>query len=109
MRIDGKVVLITGAGQGIGRAIASGLAKAAAGATCRKPVEGIALGRAQSPEDVAAFVSFLAGPDSDYMTGPSPLIDGGLAYRQSDCSRLILSGDPHEPIPHRSHDRQPSP
>jgi meso-butanediol dehydrogenase / (S,S)-butanediol dehydrogenase / diacetyl reductase len=38
-------------------------------------------GRAQTPEDVAAFVSFLAGPDSDYMTGQAPLIDGGLVYR----------------------------
>lgn len=34
-----------------------------------KFVGGIALGRAQTPEDVAAFVSYLAGPDSDYMTG----------------------------------------
>lgn len=46
-----------------------------------KFVGGIALGRAQTPEDVAAFVSYLAGPDSDYMTGQSPLIDGGLVYR----------------------------
>lgn len=44
-------------------------------------VNGIALGRAQTPEDVAAFVSYLAGPDSDYMTGQAPLIDGGLVYR----------------------------
>lgn len=51
------------------------------GATYAKYVEGIALGRAQTPEDVAAFVSFLAGPDSDYMTGQAPLIDGGLVYR----------------------------
>lgn len=51
------------------------------GATYKKFVEGIALGRAQTPEDVAAFVSFLAGPDSDYMTGQAPLIDGGLVYR----------------------------
>ena len=42
---------------------------------------GIALGRAQTPEDVAAYVSYLAGPDSDYMTGQSGLIDGGLVYR----------------------------
>jgi meso-butanediol dehydrogenase/(S,S)-butanediol dehydrogenase/diacetyl reductase len=42
------------------------------GATYKKYVEGIALGRAQTPEDVAAFVSFLAGPDSDYMTGQAP-------------------------------------
>ena len=54
---------------------------AAVGATYKKYVEGIALRRAQTPEDVAAFVSFLAGPDSDYMTGQAPLIDGGLVYR----------------------------
>ena len=46
-----------------------------------KFVGGIALGRAQTPEDVAAFVSFLAGPDSDYMTGQASLIDGGLVFR----------------------------
>jgi meso-butanediol dehydrogenase/(S,S)-butanediol dehydrogenase/diacetyl reductase len=54
---------------------------ASVGATYKKYVEGIALGRAQTPEDVAAFVSYLAGPDSDYMTGQAPLIDGGLVYR----------------------------
>ena len=46
-----------------------------------KFVGGIALGRAQSPEDVAALVSRLAGPDSDYMTGQAPMIDGGLVCR----------------------------
>ncbi|PUA17191.1 acetoin reductase [Glaciimonas sp. PCH181] len=51
------------------------------GATYKKYVSGIALGRAETPEDVAGFVSYLAGPDSDYMTGQSPLIDGGLVYR----------------------------
>lgn len=51
------------------------------GATYRKYVDGIALGRAETPDDVAAFVSFLAGPDSNYMTGQAPLIDGGLVYR----------------------------
>ncbi|SNS72150.1 acetoin reductase [Rhodococcoides kyotonense] len=51
------------------------------GATYDKFVGGIALGRAQTPDDVAAFVSYLAGPDSDYMTGQAPLIDGGLVYR----------------------------
>lgn len=51
------------------------------GETYKKYVEGIALGRAQTPEDVAAFVAYLAGPDSDYMTGQAPLIDGGLVYR----------------------------
>lgn len=51
------------------------------GASYEKYVSGIALGRAETPEDVAAFVSYLAGPDSDYMTGQAPLIDGGLVYR----------------------------
>jgi meso-butanediol dehydrogenase / (S,S)-butanediol dehydrogenase / diacetyl reductase len=51
------------------------------GATYKKYVDGIALGRAQTPEDVAGLVAFLAGPDSDYMTGQAPLIDGGLVYR----------------------------
>jgi len=41
----------------------------------------IALGRPQYPEDVAAYVSFLVGPDSDYMTGQAVLIDGGMVYR----------------------------
>lgn len=59
----------------------SDLTGAPLGATYKKYVEGIALGRAETPEDVAAFVSYLAGPDSDYMTGQAPLIDGGLVYR----------------------------
>jgi meso-butanediol dehydrogenase/(S,S)-butanediol dehydrogenase/diacetyl reductase len=51
------------------------------GESYEKYVGGIALGRAQKPEDVAGFVSYLAGPDSDYMTGQAPMIDGGLVYR----------------------------
>jgi len=43
--------------------------------------EGVALGRPSTPEDVAGFVSYLAGPDSDYMTGQTPLVDGGIVYR----------------------------
>ncbi|PBN42256.1 acetoin reductase [Sphingobium sp. D43FB] len=57
------------------------LTGAEVGATYKKYVDGIALGRAETPEDVAAFVSYLAGPDSDYMTGQAPLIDGGMVYR----------------------------
>lgn len=51
------------------------------GENYEKFVGGIALGRAQTPEDVAALVSYLAGPDSDYMTGQAPITDGGLVYR----------------------------
>ncbi|MDF7758675.1 acetoin reductase [Kosakonia cowanii] len=51
------------------------------GETYKKYVEGIALGRAQTPDDVAGLVAYLAGPDSDYVTGQAILIDGGLVYR----------------------------
>ncbi len=40
----------------------------------------ITLGRLSEPEDVASCVSYLAGPDSDYMTGQSLLIDGGMVF-----------------------------
>ena len=51
------------------------------GENFEKYAEGVALGRPSTPEDVASFVSYLAGPDSDYMTGQAPLIDGGIVYR----------------------------
>lgn len=51
------------------------------GETYKKYVDGIALGRAETPDDVAGLVSFFSGPDSDYVTGQSFLIDGGLVYR----------------------------
>ncbi len=40
--------------------------------------EMIPLGRVSVPEDVSKTVSFLAGPDSDYMTGKTLVIDGGI-------------------------------
>lgn len=38
----------------------------------------IPMGRIGTPEDVAAIVSFLAGPDSGYMTGQAVNVTGGL-------------------------------
>jgi meso-butanediol dehydrogenase / (S,S)-butanediol dehydrogenase / diacetyl reductase len=40
----------------------------------------IALGRLSEPDDVAAAVSFLAGPDSNYMTGQTLVVDGGMQF-----------------------------
>ena len=57
------------------------LTGAPVGATYKQYVEGIALGRAETPDDVAGLVSYLAGPDSDYITGQAILIDGGMVYR----------------------------
>ena len=59
----------------------SELTGAPIGETFEKYVGGIALGRAQTPEDVANLVSFLASPDSDYITGQAILTDGGMVYR----------------------------
>jgi len=39
-----------------------------------------ALGRVSVPEDVAKCVSYLASPDSDFMTGQTSVIDGGIVY-----------------------------
>ncbi|MNC79949.1 L-2,3-butanediol dehydrogenase [compost metagenome] len=51
------------------------------GETYKKYVDGIALGRAQTPADVAALVAFLSSDDAAYITGQSILTDGGLVYR----------------------------
>jgi meso-butanediol dehydrogenase/(S,S)-butanediol dehydrogenase/diacetyl reductase len=50
------------------------------GESMKAMASGITLGRVSKGSDVAAFVSYLAGPDSDYMTGQSPLIDGGMLF-----------------------------
>ena len=39
---------------------------------------GILLGRVSQPEDIAGTAAFLASSDSDYMTGQSIQIDGGM-------------------------------
>ncbi|TFC79623.1 (S)-acetoin forming diacetyl reductase [Cryobacterium cheniae] len=42
--------------------------------------KGIALDRLAEVADVAGVVSFLAGPDSNYVTGQSILVDGGMVF-----------------------------
>ena len=44
----------------------------------KRRIAGIPLGRPETPDDVAGLVAFLAGPDSDYMTGQAIKVDGGL-------------------------------
>lgn len=51
------------------------------GQAWEEQVGNIPLQRSQTPEDVAALVSYLASPDSDYMTGQSINIDGGIDVR----------------------------
>jgi len=46
----------------------------------RYATELTALGRPSVPKDVAKTVSYLAGPDSDFMTGQTLIIDGGIIF-----------------------------
>lgn len=41
----------------------------------------ITLKRLSEPEDVAAAVAFLAGPDSNYVTGQTIIADGGMQFQ----------------------------
>ncbi|MFC8182118.1 MULTISPECIES: SDR family oxidoreductase [Nocardiaceae] len=50
------------------------------GESMKAMAAGITLGRVSTGEDVAAYVSYLAGPDSNYMTGQAALIDGGMLF-----------------------------
>jgi meso-butanediol dehydrogenase / (S,S)-butanediol dehydrogenase / diacetyl reductase len=42
--------------------------------------QAIALGRLETPADVAGVVSFLASPDAAYITGQSIVVDGGMWF-----------------------------
>ncbi|MGV8942264.1 MAG: (S)-acetoin forming diacetyl reductase [Lysobacter sp.] len=42
--------------------------------------KGIALQRPSDASEVAGVVSFLSGPDSDYITGQSIIVDGGMVF-----------------------------
>ncbi|EDU47966.1 acetoin dehydrogenase [Pyrenophora tritici-repentis] len=50
------------------------------GETFKKYKDVIALGRTSVPEDVSDTVSFLCSGDSDYMTGQTIVIDGGICF-----------------------------
>jgi meso-butanediol dehydrogenase/(S,S)-butanediol dehydrogenase/diacetyl reductase len=50
------------------------------GETFERYSQRVSLGRVEEPEDVASLVSYLASKDSDYMTGQSIIIDGGIVF-----------------------------
>jgi meso-butanediol dehydrogenase/(S,S)-butanediol dehydrogenase/diacetyl reductase len=52
----------------------------AVGSEMQAMVAGIPLGRLEVPGDVAGVVSFLASPDSAYVTGQSIVVDGGMWF-----------------------------
>jgi len=49
-----------------------------AGSAWQTRISGIPMGRPETPEDVTGMAVFLASPDSDYITGQSYHVDGGL-------------------------------
>lgn len=50
------------------------------GQTMKQYAGGIALGRTETPADVAELVAFLAGPGAAYITGQSIITDGGMIF-----------------------------
>ncbi|UEA60919.1 SDR family oxidoreductase [Gordonia otitidis] len=54
--------------------------KVGKGESMKAMAAGITLGRVSTGIDVAKLVSFLAGPDSDYVTGQAILVDGGMVF-----------------------------
>ena len=46
----------------------------------------IPAGRPGHPNEVAAMIAFLAGPESRYTTGSSFVIDGGLTLVAADAN-----------------------
>jgi NAD(P)-dependent dehydrogenase (short-subunit alcohol dehydrogenase family) len=51
------------------------------------------LGRAGRPADIGGLISFLTGPDAEFMTGAYLLMDGGLRD-----ARQAVSEDPNDPM-----------
>ncbi|MCH4170690.1 MAG: acetoin reductase [Lactobacillus sp.] len=50
------------------------------GDSLQKFIDGIALGRGETPQDVAGLVSFLASEKANYITGQTMIVDGGIDY-----------------------------
>ena len=90
-----KVAIVTGAGQGIGFAIAKRLVQDGFkvgvldynAETAEKAVAELSAENAlavvadvSKQAEVAATVSFLAGPDSNYIAGQTVIVDGGMQF-----------------------------
>ncbi len=53
-------------------------------AKLKSVLENIPLKRLGKPEDVASVAAFLASPDSDYVTGTTYFVDGGLTWNYQE-------------------------
>ncbi|SCU84991.1 LANO_0C03026g1_1 [Lachancea nothofagi CBS 11611] len=50
------------------------------GENLKRQIDGIALKRGETAEDVSGLVAFLAGEESNYITGQNISVDGGISY-----------------------------
>jgi len=57
-----------------------GAQERAPGETFRQAAAAAVLGRASVPQDLVGVSVFLAGPGSDFMTGQSLVVDGGMVF-----------------------------
>jgi glucose 1-dehydrogenase len=83
--LQGQKAIVTGANSGIGRAIAIALGGAGADVVVNhRDGEDAAMdvvrtiAQSGSPEDIGRAAIFLASDESDYITGTSMYVDGGM-------------------------------
>ncbi|KAJ8083376.1 hypothetical protein PM082_009248 [Marasmius tenuissimus] len=50
------------------------------GETWKSMEKTVALGRNGDPQDISRLVSFIAGPDSDWITGQTMVVDDGCVF-----------------------------
>ena len=72
-----RISLVTGGGSGIGRAVSPGTADTPMSREEGIPNDGIPLGRAAAPEEVAHAVCFLVSDKAAYLTGVTLDVNGG--------------------------------
>ncbi len=80
-RLVGRVALVTGAGQGVGRGIALALASEGARVAVVGRTPHVPLRRVGDPEtDIGGAVVYLCSDEAAYITGTTLMVDGGFSY-----------------------------
>jgi NAD(P)-dependent dehydrogenase (short-subunit alcohol dehydrogenase family) len=81
-RLEGRVIIVTGGAQGIGKAYCEGLAREGARvvvADIERTAQGGCIKRIETPQDLVGTIIFLCSADSDFITGQTIAVNGGTA------------------------------